>query len=160
MIVIIFISAGIIHSSRYKKRCRELSLIREAIEEIIVMIKFRSMPVGELVSSLFQKDRYISSDFFAGLKNAYEKREGYDKAIWSEGLEVLLYLKNEDKEAILTLGDILGETDTDGQISMLTMVSETIGKNLEYARAEKAQKEKLILNIWLFAGIGLGVMII
>ena len=160
MIVIIFISAGIIHSSRYKKRCRELSLILEAIEEIIVMIKFRSTPVSELISSFLQKDRYISSDFFLGLKNAYDNRKGYDKGIWSEALENRFYLKNEDKEAILTLGDIIGETDTDGQISMLTMVSETIGKNLECAKAEKAQKEKLILNMWLFIGLGLGVMII
>lgn len=126
----------------------------------MVLIKFRSIPVGELVSSLFQKERYNYSDFFSGLKAAYEKRGGYDKGIWCETLDSLLYLKNEDKEAILTLGDILGETDTDGQLSMLTMTSEIIGKNLENAGEEKANKEKLILNIWLFIGIGLGVMII
>ena len=79
------------------------------------MIKFRSTPVSELISSFLQKDRYISSDFFLGLKNAYENRKGYDKGIWSEALENRFYLKNEDKEAILTLGDIIGETDTDGQ---------------------------------------------
>lgn len=160
MIVTIFISAGIIHSSRYKKRCRELALIREAVEEITVMIKFRSIPVGELVSSFFQKERYNCSDFFSCLKKAFEERDGYDKSVWQEGLESLFYLKNEDKEAVLALGDILGETDTDGQIAILTMTSEIIGKNLENAKEEKAKKEKLILNIWLFAGIGLGVMIV
>ncbi len=160
MTVIIFISVGVIHSSHYKKRCRELSLIREAVEEIMTMIRFRSMPVDELVTSFFKKERYMSSDYFCGLKAAFEKRDCYDKAIWSEALDSLIYLKYEDKEAIITLGDILGETDTDGQVSMLTMTSEIIGKNLERAEKEKANKEKLILNIWLFAGLGLGVMII
>ena len=160
MIVIIFISAGTIHSSQYSKRCRELSLIREFIEEITIMIKFRSIPVGELISSFLYKERYVSSDFFSGLRKVYENKESYDKVIWSECLESISYLKDEDKEAVLALGDVLGETDTEGQISMLTMTSEIIRNNLESAKAEKANKEKLILNIWLFAGIGLGIMII
>lgn len=160
MIVIIFISAGTIHSSQYSKRCRELSLIREFIEETTIMIKFRSIPVGELISSFLYKERYASSDLFSGLRKVYENKESYDKVIWSECLESISYLKDEDKEAVLALGDVLGETDTEGQISMLTMTSEIIRNNLESTKAEKANKETLILNIRLFAGIGLGIMII
>lgn len=160
MIVIIFISAGVIHSSQYKKRCRELSLIREAIEEITVMIRFRSVPVDELIASIFQKERYTSSLFFSVLRVAYEKRNNYDKAIWSEALEAMFFLKDDEKEAIMTLADILGETDTEGQLATLSMASEIVGRSLENAEKEKAEKEKLILNIWLFTGLGLGVMII
>ncbi len=124
------------------------------------MIRFRAVPVGELLSSLLSKDRYEKSMFLHKLKEGFEGENIQIKNIWGKALEETVYLNTDDKEIILSVGNNLGDTDTEGQLSMLTMASELIGKNLDTAVSEKLKSEKLVLSMWMFTGIGIGIMVI
>ena len=158
--MIIFILAGTIHSSRYKKRCSELMLIREALEEMAVMIRFRAVPVGELLSFVLGKEGYNSSIFLHKLRENYESVNIYNREMWDKALQDTYYLKDEDKEIIRSVGNNLGESDTEGQLSMLSIASEQLGKRLDTATSERLKNEKLVLSMWMFTGVGIGIMII
>lgn len=135
-------------------------LIREAIEEMAVMIRFRAVPVGELLPSVFSKESYSSSMFLQKLKENYEGISVYNREIWCKAVADTINLTEEDKEIILSVGNNLGESDTEGQLSMLSVASEQIGKKLDTATADRLKNERLVLSMWMFTGVGIGIMII
>lgn len=135
-------------------------LIRGVIEEMAVMIRFRAVPVGELLASVFSKESYAGSMFLCRLKDSFESGNVYNSEIWSKALQNTLYLTEEDKEIIRSVGNNLGESDTEGQLSMLSIASEQIGKKLDTAIGERMKNERLVLSMWMFTGVGLGIMII
>lgn len=135
-------------------------MIREAIEEMAVMIRFRAIPVGELMTYVLYKESYSSSAFLCRLKDYFESGNMHNSEIWCKALQETLYLTEEDKEIIRSVGNNLGESDTEGQLSMLSIASEQIGKKLDTATAERMKNERLVLSMWMFTGVGLGIMII
>ncbi len=135
-------------------------MIRDAIEEMAVMIRFRAIPVGELMTSVLYKESYSSSAFLCRLKDYFKSGNMHNSEIWCKALQETLYLTEEDKEIIRSVGNNLGESDTEGQLSMLSIASEQIGKKLDTATAERMKNERLVLSMWMFTGVGLGIMII
>lgn len=125
-----------------------------------VMIRFRAVPVGELLSSVLGKEGYNSSIFLHKLREKYESVNIYNREMWDRALQDTYYLKDEDKEIIRSVGNNLGESDTEGQLSMLSIASEQLGKRLDTATSERLKNEKLVLSMWMFTGVGIGIMII
>ena len=58
------------------------------------------------------------------------------------------------------LGDSLGQTDTEGQLSFLAMYEELIKKNLEQAAKMYAEKGRMYRSVGLLCGLAVGIMVL
>ncbi len=71
-----------------------------------------------------------------------------------------LFFSGTDRETIGSVGTQLGETDTEGQISMLSVAENMLSRSLESAEKEYERKARAIMGAWVFCGIGAGIIII
>ena len=65
--------------------------------------------------------------------------EAWDKAIYETSNNLL----EKDKEILKELGKLLGQTDIEGQISQIKLVSDFLDMQIEEANMEKLKNEKL-----------------
>lgn len=100
---------------------------------------------GEVGELFFNVSRRMQLEF-AG--------ESWEKCID----DTTLMISNEDKEALKSLGKLLGSTDIDGQISQINMVNIFLDEQIKDANEQKNTNEKMYRKLGII--IGLAVVII
>lgn len=80
--------------------------------------------------------------------------EAWEKCLDSTNLMI----NEEDKEALKSLGKLLGSTDIEGQINQIDMVSSFLDEQINEAIDQKNKNEKMYKKLGII--IGLAVVII
>ena len=70
-----------------------------------------------------------------------------------------LCIKNEDRQAIKTMGKLLGKTDIDGQISEIDLTEAFIETKISDAIKEKEKNEKLYKTLGMVTGLGIIIIL-
>lgn len=133
---------GILISKKYENRLKELQNIKSSLHLLEVKIKFTYDSLPKLFREIEMKYVENIGKIF-GL--ASEKMEVVtpEKA-WEEAInESSTNLTQKDKDILKDLGKLLGQTDVEGQISQIKLVSNFLDIQIEEANKEKMKNQKL-----------------
>lgn len=153
-------SIGFLLSRRYSDRMKELNDISSLINILKNKIKFTHKPLGEILEeiSTIKKDTKILEIFSKTGEKLEDRKieEAWNEAISEE--KFYLNLKNEDIELMRTLGNVLGKTDIEGQMSEINQFDNLLKIQIKNAENEKNKNSKMYKSLGTI--IGLAIVII
>lgn len=151
--------AGNYFSCMLKYRLSSLRKMNYMIDEIIMMIRFRSPTVYEIAESLAKSERFIGFDFLNKVSS--------DKGIpfcesWREAVsaEPPKGMKASDIELLTDVGRKLGTSDAESQINTLRLQQAELTSVIAAAEADYAKKGKLYRSMGTLAGAFISIMLI
>lgn len=74
--------------------------------------------------------------------------------------EAEMKLGAEDAALLLSMSDILGASDSQGQLNMLDMIEQSFKRSLIEAEKDATVKGKMYRSLGILCGLGLGVVIL
>ena len=133
---------GILISKKYENRLKELQEIKNALHLLEVKIKFTYDSLPKLFREIEMKFTENIGKIF-GLASEKMEINTSEKA-WEEAInESSTNLTQKDKDILKDLGKLLGQTDVEGQISQIKLVSNFLDIQIEEANKEKMKNQKL-----------------
>ena len=144
-------------SKRYLYRLEELEEMNSALNIFKSKIKFTYEPIPEIFQEISENlNKNIGRIFL----DAKEKMKTDNANIaWEKAVEESnTNLKKEDKYIIKNLSKLLGQTDSEGQISQIEITQNFLETQIKEAVQEKQKNEKLYSR--LGTTIGLAIIII
>lgn len=159
LLLIVFGTAvGLYFSFRLKEREKVMAAVMLLVKELSVRIRYTNAEIGEMLRSAAQNEAYGKLLFVAYCADMEESGNFHGK--WNEGVKSQPYLTARDRELLTALGDRLGETDCDGQLSFLEMTEEMIKGQREQAAADYSNKGKLYRSVGMLCGLAAGIMLL
>lgn len=162
MLILVFgtISAiGIKIASTYKIRANNLKQIKKGLKILETKIMYTYDQLPDLFLEISQKLKGdVGKLFFdAGQRMNIEfAGEAWEKSIDSSKLG----LNKDDKEALKSLGKLLGNTDIQGQLNQLYLVNEFLDEQIKDATKEKEQNEKMYKKLGVIVGLAIVIALI
>jgi len=147
-------SVGFLLSKEYYDRVSELNIFSKTINILKNKIKFTQKPLNEIFQELSQIEinSNISKIFY---KTSHKlKKYGMNEA-WMQAISEeknFLNLKIEDVELIETLGNVLGKSDVDGQISEINQFLSLLDLQIKKAEEEKNKNAKMCKSLCTIIG--------
>ena len=94
-------------------------------------------------------------------KIAKEKMENTTASeAWEKAVEeTVTNLKDEDKHVLKTLSKLLGQTDSEGQISQIEITEKFLEEQLKEATEEKQKNEKLYTRLGTIMGLAIVIIL-
>ena len=144
-------------SNKYVYRLDELEELKNVLNIFKSKIKFTYEPIPEIFEEISLNTSKNISDIFLKAKE-YMNNENANSA-WEKAVdESVTNLKSDDKKVLKTLSKLLGQTDTEGQISQIEITQNFLEKQIEDAFQQRQKNEKLYSR--LGTPIGLAIVII
>ena len=144
-------------AKKYSKRVEELEDMKNALNIIQTRIRFSKEPLTKI---------------FKEISSISKNKEIFDKA--NENMKTMLAdtswrqavkntntnFKKEDIEIISNLGNMLGKTDSEGQINQIEEVKELLNIQIKNANIEKQKNEKLYKTLGMTIGLAIVIILI
>ena len=155
-------SIGFLLSSRYLNRVKELKALSNFINIIQNKIKFTRKPLKEIFLDLskLEDDTNIKSIFFSLSKKIDNKKLS---DVWNDVIEEEkknLSLKEEDISLLKTLGNTLGKSDVDGQMSGIDLFTELLKVQAQKAEKEKEKNAKMYKSLGAIIGLVIVIVLV
>lgn len=151
-------SVGIYLSAGMKKKLERLAVFRRMADEISTLIRYRGLTVREIISVLKGGGNYSEILFLQ--TGDFEDKSRSVGEIWAEAVGDDCTMSGEEKKLILRLGQQLGTTDTQGQLSVIAVFCEDLRVMTEKQSERYAVKGKLFRSMGIIAGAMAGILII
>lgn len=145
-------------SKKYVYRLQELEEMRNALNILKTKIKFTYEPIPEIFNEISKNmNKNIGSIF----KTAKEKMENTTASeAWEKAVEeTVTNLKDEDKHVLKTLSKLLGQTDSEGQISQIEITEKFLEEQLKEATEEKQKNERLYTRLGTIMGLAIVIIL-
>lgn len=139
---------------------RELSALLLLIAEIETRIRYGHIELPELFAELSQKPEFSELLF---LQSGEQELFGNVPARLSRQVQLTapsMHLAGEDRRLLLNFLQSLGATDLSGQMDHCRMHAELLGRQLEAARKDYGEKNRLYVSLGLFGGLALSMLLI
>lgn len=160
--ILIFSSStyiGILISKQYSNRVTELKELKTSLNVLKTKIRFTSEPLQDIFQEISINTKGNISNLFKRISNDLKSasaRTAWEEAIDKENLSI----KKEDRQALKTLGKLLGRTDLEGQISEIELTESFLETQIMEAQNEKDKNEKLYKTLGMISGVGIIVILI
>ena len=155
-------SIGFIISRKYLDRVKELIDISNFINMLQNKIKFTHKPLTDLLEELSKVEE--NSIICQILKKASEKlKTKKTETAWKEAIReerFFLNLTNEDINLIESLGNVLGKTDIEGQMSEINQFQVILKNQIKKAEQECNKNEKMYKSLGTVVGFALAIIFI
>lgn len=158
MIIILCTFMGFYFSKRLKAREEQLCTTLLLIKELTVQIRYTNAKIGDILKSAAENSAYQSLSFVTDCLFLDESKDFH--IIWSEGVKKEAFLNQRDKELLFALGERLGETDSEGQLSFLEMTEAMLSEQREEARNDRNTKSRMYRSVGLLCGLAIGIMVL
>ena len=129
------------------------------LDEMAVLINFKAMRTQELIIELSEKE-YFKNFIFLNTLNNYLEENNDIKESWINAAKITMFFNENDRSILLSVGEQLGSTDIEGQLSMLNLNKTLAKRNLSDAQNEYRTKGKMIKSVWSLCGLAAGIMVI
>ena len=153
---------GNLISKKYRNRVENLINFKKSYNILESKIKFTYEPLGEIFNEISNiiRDNTIQQVF----KNTstYMKNNDF-KTSWQKAIEenkTNLSLNEQDIKTIKGLGNILGKTDVEGQISEIELNLNLIDTQITEAEKELRKNEKMYRSLGTIVGLAIVVILI
>ena len=133
---------GILMSKKYENRLKELKEIKNAIHMLEIKIKFTYDPIPKLFREIEPKLNESIGRIF-GLASEKMETLPAEEACEESLFEVQNNLQKKDKEILKEFGELLGQTNVEGQISRIKLTCDFLDMQISEATVEKRKNEKL-----------------
>lgn len=161
VIVIITVTSyiGCYYSYALKKRLTILKKINYMIDEILTLIRFKAATVYEIVDVLKSSERFVNLEF---LNNIYFDSNCSFQEKWCSAIlkSPPQYINKSDIELLSDIGQKLGTSDMEGQISILKFQQTELLLSISDAEAEYNKKSKLYRSIGVLTGAFISIILI
>ena len=151
-------ATGIWFSKRLKERERFMSSVILLIKELTVQIKYTNSEIGFMLKNASQNEAYQNLLFVTSCTNISENGDFH--RFWNDGVKKQPYLTPTDRELLFVLGDRLGGTDLDGQLSFLELSCEMLKKQQQEAAENYRKKGRMYRSIGLLCGLAVGIIVL
>lgn len=153
---------GNLFSRKYRNRVDELKSFKEAFNILETKIKFTYEPLGDIfeeISNLFYKNkiRLVFDDVKRNMKK-YDLNTSWNKSI--DENKQNLDLNDEDLSTIKKLGNMLGKTDVQGQLSEIKLNMNFLDIQISYAEESKKKNEKMYRTLGTIFGLAIIIILI
>ena len=150
---------GAAFSSVLKARCRQLRGVISLIDDMSAKIRYRAVPLPELMTELSDTGAHRDSVFLKRVC-AFMKQGRTVQEAWTETARTVPFLAESDRDILADTGARLGDSDTGGQLSMLALTGDMLSRSLEEAEEDCTRRAGALLKVWVLCGIGAGIVII
>ena len=143
-------------SRKYLYRLEELEEMNSALNIFKSKIKFTYEPIPEIFQEISENSKKNIGKIFLEAKEKMKidnANIAWEKAVEESNTN----LKKEDKNIIKNLSKLLGQTDSEGQISQIEITQNFLETQIKEAIQEKQKNEKLYSR--LGTTIGLAIVI-
>jgi len=137
-------------ASALKKRERLLLEITGLLENMAVQIKYRALPLGDLFETL------KGGEF---INKVLEDKNPNRREAWNNAINEFSELTDE-REILLMVGNSLGKSDIEGQISMLELNKKLLRARHKEASETSLKKGAMYRSVGLLMGLGLAIIVI
>ena len=158
--LVFFVSSylGILFSKKYVARVEELVELKNALNVLKTKIRFTYQPIPEIFAEIANTSKKEVANLFENAKNKM-KQETAGSA-WKKSIEESnLSFTKEDKDVLNDLGKLLGQTDVEGQIGQIELVTTFLDQQIEKAELERKKNEKLYRTLGLITGLGIVIVL-
>ncbi len=152
-------SIGFLISQKYQKRVDELKDFKSAFTIFKTKIRFTYAPLKEIFEDISKSIQSRTKTVFQAVCLYMENEnatESWNKAIEEATMEI----NQEDKEALKTLGKLLGKTDVEGQINEIDLSLTFLETQIKKAEQEKEKNAKLYKTLGTITGIGIVIILL
>lgn len=160
--ILIFSSStyiGILISKQYSNRVTELNELKTALNMIKTKIRFTSEPLYSIFQEVSASSKGNVSNLFKNMSKNLKNNSA--KTVWEEGIEKEnLFIKKQDRQALKSMGKLLGKTDLDGQISEIELTESFLETQILEAQKERDKNERLYKTLGMITGVGIIVILI
>lgn len=160
-IVVIILSAsfaGCYFSSALKNRLVMLKKLDYMLEEIILLLRYRSATVYEIAETLAADGRFSEFEFLKSVSEGDKPfREGWREAVFACNIPDM---KKSDIELIADIGGRLGSSDLEGQLGTVMLQREELRSAIRSAEEDCAKKAKLYRSLGVLFGAFVSIMLI
>ena len=162
MLILVFwtiSSIGMKLAKSYKVRAYNLKQIKKGLKifETKIMYTYEELP--ELFMDISEKIGGDVGNLFLDVSKNMELEfagEAWEKCIDSSKLQ----LAQDDKEALKSLGKLLGKTDIDGQLNQLRLVNSFLDEQIKEAVLSRAKNETMYKKLGVIVGIAMVIVLI
>lgn len=145
-------------SKKYVYRLQELEEMRNALNILKTKIKFTYEPIPEIFGEISENMNKNIGNIFKKAKERMKyttASEAWEKAVE----ETVTNLKDEDKYVLKTLSKLLGQTDSEGQISQIEITEKFLEEQLKEATQEKQKNERLYTRLGTIMGLAIVIIL-
>lgn len=145
-------------SKRYVYRLQELEEMKNTLNILKSKIKFTYEPIPNIFEEISKNSSKNIGQIF---EKAKEKMNNTTADIaWNQAIEETNNnLKEEDKNVLKMLSKLLGQTDTDGQISQIEITEEFLEGQIKEAVEAKQKNEKLYTRLGTIIGLAIVIVL-
>ena len=150
---------GVKISNRYTERANNLKQIKKALNIFETKIMYTYEPIPDVFLEISKKikgdvgklfgdaSRNMSLDF-AG--------DAWEKSLNNSNIMLL----EDDKEALRSLGKLLGSTDIDGQLSQIRLVNGFLNEQIKEAIEQKDKNETMYKKLGIIVGLAVVIVLV
>lgn len=151
-------ATGVWFSKCLKEREHFISSVILLIKELTVQIKYTNSEIGAMLQHAAQTDTYRNLLFITNCESITENGDFHP--LWNDGVKSQPYLTSADRELLFALGDKLGETDLDGQLSFLELTCEMLKKQQQEASENYRKKGRMYRSVGILCGLAAGIIVL
>ena len=151
-------ASGFYFSKKLKEREERLCSVLMLVKELSVQIRYTNAKIGDMLKSASQNSAYGKLSFVTECALLNENEDVH--RVWSEGVKKQPFLDQRDRELLLSLGEHLGETDSEGQLSFLEMTESMLSEQREEARENYGKKSGMYRSVGLLCGLAAGIIVL
>jgi len=150
---------GILFSKKYSNREKELKEMKNALNIFKAKIKFTYEPIPNIFLEISNKIDGNVGKIFERASNRMKEENAGDA--WVKAYDdVPSNLIEEDIVILKNLGRLLGQTDIEGQLSQIEVVTQFLDDQLENAKQEKIKNEKMYRTLGIVGGLTISIILI
>lgn len=158
-ILLLSSNLGKILSKKYINRLEELEEMKNSLNVFKNKIKFTYEPIPDIFEEISKtKNKNVGNIF----KQAKEKMNNKTASIaWEEAIEDSNNnLKEDDKNILKTMSKLLGQTDTDGQVSQIEITEKFLDTQIKDAVEDKQKNVKLYTKLGTIIGLAIVIVLV
>ena len=160
-ILMIFSAAsmtGAYLSASLHQRCIRLETLRRMTEDIASYIRYRELTVYEIVQELSTDNSYRDFDFVCCLSRDLDRHRPFYSQ-WERAADECRF-KGDERNLILSIGNVLGTSDTQGQLAAMELYSAKLDSMIKASDEQYSRKGKLYRSLGVLSGAMLGILML
>ena len=149
--------AGMACSGKLRMKLERTEKLCSFLREMGVLMQYQMSTLGELLDTFSNRSVYQEFQFLSQTAAHMQQQTPFVQA-WSEQVQAEKHLSPEVKDVVLELGEELGRTDLEGQLSALSQAHIQLQRFQDTYRVTYQKKGKLYRSLGLLAGLLLAVL--
>ncbi|SHI92675.1 stage III sporulation protein SpoIIIAB [Lutispora thermophila] len=155
---------GILISSKYSIRPKEIRKLRFSLQMLETEIVYGSTPIPYACYNVGCKSDKPWKDFFMRVSENLLKRKFFSlEEAWNDAIVNSLknsYLTSADKELLRNFGRVIGKSDTEDQKKHFKLIYAQLEHHEKIAEDEKARNEKMYKSMGFLLGAAILIILV